>query len=358
MFFCLYAHHWDDPVQCNSNHSRLLGFFSTLPSIWRALQCIRRYADTKNIFPHLVNCGKYGATIMSYMTLSLYRINGSTTNLALFITFSIINSIYTSVWDLLMDFSLLQPDARYPFLRDILALKRRWPYYTIMAVDPMLRSTWIFYAIFTHNTQHSTFVSFLISLGEVTRRGMWALFRVENEHCANVAQYKASRDVPLPYHLEPEPLVEPLSSDPSPSPAQKRRPEVAATTAIDHGPSPPAPEAPRTPRAEEGGLRRRPLGRIDSMAAAVSGGTTSGAIRKIMAEAHKQDFEKRRRPRPEDVVKAAGDDDGDEGLMSDDAEDDDDDDSASVLNDERMEARNAEGLVRGDDDDDEEHHEA
>jgi xenotropic and polytropic retrovirus receptor 1 len=80
---------------CNSSNSRLLGFFSTLPPIWRALQCVRRYHDTKNVFPHLVNCGKYIMTILSYVTLSLYRIDSTHLNLALFITFSVVNGIYT-----------------------------------------------------------------------------------------------------------------------------------------------------------------------------------------------------------------------------------------------------------------------
>ena len=107
-----------------------------------------------------------------------------------------------------MDFSFLQPDSRHRFLRDILAIKKRWLYYVIMVIDPILRFAWIFYAIFTHDKQHNSIASFLIGFAEVTRRGMWALFRVENEHCSNVSQYKASRDVPLPYKLELEPLVE------------------------------------------------------------------------------------------------------------------------------------------------------
>ena len=94
VFFCLYAHNWTNPTQCNSNHSRLLGFFSAVPGIWRALQCLRRYYDTRNAFPHLVNCGKYMFTVLSYMTLSLYRIDESMTPKAIFITCSTINSIY------------------------------------------------------------------------------------------------------------------------------------------------------------------------------------------------------------------------------------------------------------------------
>lgn len=80
---------------CNSSHSRVLGFFNALPPIWRALQCIRRYYDTKNVFPHLVNCGKYMCTIITAVLLSLYRLNGSKPNLAVYITFACINACYT-----------------------------------------------------------------------------------------------------------------------------------------------------------------------------------------------------------------------------------------------------------------------
>jgi xenotropic and polytropic retrovirus receptor 1 len=62
LFFCLYARGWRDPPQCNSGHSRLLGFFSALPGVWRAAQCLRRYGDTRNWYPHIANMGKYGFT--------------------------------------------------------------------------------------------------------------------------------------------------------------------------------------------------------------------------------------------------------------------------------------------------------
>ncbi|KAI0122920.1 EXS family-domain-containing protein [Xylariales sp. AK1849] len=344
LFFCLYAHYWNNPTQCNSNHSRLLGFFSALPPIWRALQCIRRYLDTKNVFPHLVNCGKYSMTIMAAVTLSLYRIQGTNSNLALFATFSVVNSIYCSIWDLLMDFSLLQPDSSHRFLRDILAIKRRWVYYAIMIIDPILRFAWIFYAIFTYDKQHSTACSFLVGFAEVTRRGMWALFRVENEHCSNVAQYKASRDVPLPYRIEPEPLVERASEDDMSKSKQGR--DEATASAVDPGTAGSAARArdqaasisSAAPDAEESGLRRRRKSEIR---------TGGGTIRRIMAEAHKQDFQKKKRP-PE--TPKEDEQDGEEAFPSDE-EDDDDDDSGSML-DERMELRQAEGLVRGETSDD------
>ena len=108
----------------------------------------------------------------------------------------------SAVWDLFMDFSLLQAGAKQKLLREITAIRPVWIYYFIMTVDPILRFSWVFYAIFTHDTQHSTIVSFLVSLAEVVRRGLWTLIRVENEHCSNVSQHKAARDHPLPYNLE------------------------------------------------------------------------------------------------------------------------------------------------------------
>ncbi|KAK0383528.1 hypothetical protein NLU13_9439 [Sarocladium strictum] len=278
LFFCLYANHWENPVQCNSNHSRLLGFFTALPPIWRFLQCIRRYKDTRNVFPHLVNCGKYSMSITAAVMLSLYRINGTRTHLALFITFSTINAIYCSIWDIFMDFSLLQTQSRHRGLRDILALKQRWPYYAIMVVDPILRFSWIFYGIFTHNTQHSTVVSFFVSFMEVARRGMWALFRVENEHCANVSQYKASRDVPLPYRIEP--LMAQASANSSPT-LESQAGESSQAAGGEEGPS--ATSTALGPTTSNT-VRRREAAHIGR------------SFSKMLAEAHKQDFEKKRKP--------------------------------------------------------------
>ena len=86
------------------------------------MQCLRRYYDTRNAFPHLVNCGKYTFTILFYMSLSLYRIEKNHSLKALFITIATINSIYCceftlytlrscsrltliAIWDLAMDWS-------------------------------------------------------------------------------------------------------------------------------------------------------------------------------------------------------------------------------------------------------------
>jgi hypothetical protein len=213
LFFCLYANEWGNPPMCNSSHSRLLGFFTTLPGIWRALQCVRRYYDTRNVFPHLVNCGKYTATILYYVTLSIYRLNKTEQHRAIFITFAVVNSIYCSIWDVVMDWSLGDPTAKHKFLRKHLGYKKVWMYYLAMVLDPILRFNWVLLAVIPLQLQHSAVTSFVVAISEVCRRGMWTLFRVENEHCTNVGRFRASRDVPLPYDI-PSPELEARTSQP------------------------------------------------------------------------------------------------------------------------------------------------
>jgi xenotropic and polytropic retrovirus receptor 1 len=95
VFFCLYSINWDNPNSCRTSRSRLQGFFSALPGIWRIFQCLRRYYDTRNTFPHLANCGKYTFTILYNMALSMYRIDGNHTKLIVFIIFALCNTFYS-----------------------------------------------------------------------------------------------------------------------------------------------------------------------------------------------------------------------------------------------------------------------
>ncbi|KAF8851257.1 EXS-domain-containing protein [Acephala macrosclerotiorum] len=324
LFFCLYAHFWNNPTQCNSTHSRLLGFFTTLPGIWRALQCIRRYYDTRNIFPHLVNCGKYTFMILSYVTLSIYRIDQKRHNLAVFVLFSALNSIYTSIWDLLMDWSLLQPHANKKYLRSVRGFKNQHWYYAAMTLDTILRFNWIFYAIYTENTV----CSFLVSFSEVTRRGVWILFRVENEHCANVAHFKASRDVPLPYRLGSDSQEDFERAHGRPESAIQEGSESTAT-------SPEVARRTSTPAQLEAQESTDPLRRWSIW-----------TVMNVVLDAHTQDFEKKRRPerREEDSLWSSSRDDDGEGGTSDveDEDEQDEQDELELLRDRRRRGKEEE----------------
>ena len=183
---------------------------------------------------------------------------------------------------------LCNPYAEHPFLRDVLGYKHPWVYYIAMILDPILRFNWIFYAIYSNELQHSALLSFFVGFSEVCRRGMWTLFRVENEHCTNVGRFRASRDVPLPYEITPptppspeETSIQgPVEGQTAPSPAWYSATQVATTSNLEA----------QQPSAGSS-LRRR--GAVPHNTPIQRGIARVGTM---MGEAHAQDFERKRRP--------------------------------------------------------------
>ncbi|PKX97195.1 EXS domain-containing protein [Aspergillus novofumigatus IBT 16806] len=208
--------------------------------------------------------------VLYYATLSMYRIERMTRFQAPFVTFALLNAVYTSVWDLIMDWSLGNPYAKHPLLREVLAFRKVWVYYAAMVADVIIRFNWIYYAIFARDMQHSALLSFMVALSEIFRRGVWTIFRVENEHCTNVLLFRASRDVPLPYEVaSPEVEVDRPGEDVQLQDQHATTP-LSAPADIEQG-------TPITP-----GLTTRPRG--------------LSHVGSLMAAAHAQDFERRKRP--------------------------------------------------------------
>ena len=228
VFFCLYIKSGKVPSQCDAQHSRMLGFLTALPAICRAFQCLRRYYDSRKLFPHLANSAKYTTTVLYQVMLSLYRIDEAPKLRALFIVIALFNSFYCCFWDVAIDFSLGNMYAQNPGLRDRLGYRRPWVYYVAITSDVILRQQWILFAIFTHNLQYSATISFFVGLAEVLRRGMWSLIRVENEHCNNVGKFRAYRDIPLPYSIPGEsPESDYVRKDPWRADAETKLPSTS-----------------------------------------------------------------------------------------------------------------------------------
>lgn len=231
------------------------------------------------------------------------------------------------------------PSAKNKFLRHKLAYKQVWWYYAAMVIDPILRFNWIFYVIYAKDLQHSSVVAFFIGFSEVLRRGLWTLFRVENEHCNNVGRFRASRDVPLPYEIEHESsqdLLDKTSGDEDRRPTQtteggeqvpasdgvqtsqqlpserlSRDGTRASATDIEQGNGPPSVASLRRRRPS---LTNSPIARALRQA-----GNT-------MRSAHAQDYERKRKPELGNAaVDAAADDEDDDDDDEDGSSDSDDD---------------------------------
>ena len=211
MFACIYS--TNEQGLCGSSHSKSMGILSSIPSYWRLLQCIRRFLDSGDWFPHLINAIKYSFGVGYQLTLCAYRLApNDESRRTYFIIVSTMNSVLTSIWDLIIDWSLFQPSYRNLFLRDELYLagKRSWEdgsyepkrkalYYAAMVWDVLIRFQWVVYAVAPQTIQQSAKTSFILALTELLRRFVWVIFRIENEHVANVHLFRVTGDSPLPY---------------------------------------------------------------------------------------------------------------------------------------------------------------
>lgn len=128
----------------------------------------------------------------------------------------------------------------------------------------------------------------MIALSEITRRGIWTLFRVENEHCTNVGRFRASRDVPLPYEI---------STPPSPIGEDEGDISTAQTTSY----------SPESARRRSGTLESGRPTTQDSPS--LRNRVTNMNFTDILANAHWKDFEKKRKPGGGDSQAAKDDED-------------------------------------------------
>lgn len=208
---------------CSSSNLVSMGVLSCIPSYWRLMQCIRRYLDSGDWFPHALNALKYSFGVAYNASLSAYRISRHAPDKkTAFIIIATINSTCTSIWDILLDWSLLQPNSdvnpnpNFLLRKDLyFAGKRKdWQkgsysksgklfYYIVMILDVVIRFQWIIYVITPDSIQQSAVTSFILATTEVIRRFNWILLRVENEHVANVQLLRVINDSPLPYPIDP-----------------------------------------------------------------------------------------------------------------------------------------------------------
>ena len=181
-----------------------------IPPLIRFGQCIRRYVDTWDVFPHLYNSGKYLCgcfVIISSLFTHLYP--NATWTLVFDITTHIINSYSTIWWDLNMDFGFFENGFKKRkntprFLRERMVLNEsfHWLYYFAIVEDVVLRLVWIikilvFRLLKVRGKVYSEGVVAVFNVLEIFRRAVWNFLRLENEHLNNVGQFRVMRNISL-----------------------------------------------------------------------------------------------------------------------------------------------------------------
>uniref|UniRef100_A0A1B6GBR3 SPX domain-containing protein n=1 Tax=Cuerna arida TaxID=1464854 RepID=A0A1B6GBR3_9HEMI len=175
-----------------------------IPAWIRFAQCLRRYYDSREAFPHLVNAGKYSTTFfVAFFTLQRtltkdeYETEWDNPYLYWWLMASAVNSVYAYTWDIKMDWGLLDKRAgENTFLREEIVYTSTSFYYFAIVEDLVLRFSWIIsFALVQAELCSNDLVTSVTAILEVFRRFVWNFFRLENEHLNNCGKFRAVRDI-------------------------------------------------------------------------------------------------------------------------------------------------------------------
>ncbi|PNF32048.1 hypothetical protein B7P43_G05733 [Cryptotermes secundus] len=190
--------------ECVENDWVIRPIVNCLPAWFRFAQCLRRYRDTKEAFPHLVNAGKYSSTFLVVLFGTLRSLHDDEYEdaldnpyLYLWVFASVVSSCYAYTWDIKMDWGLFDKSAgENKFLREETVYSSTSFYYFAIVEDLVLRFAWAYSYILTEADYISgDLMTSIISPLEVFRRFVWNFFRLENEHINNCGKFRAVRDI-------------------------------------------------------------------------------------------------------------------------------------------------------------------
>ena len=188
----------------------IVPLLSAAPLWFRFAQCIRRYYDTHDRFPHLANAMKYA---LSHSVVLVGILHTSYTdgdqpltidNKEYWIICLLASTIYNFAWDVYMDWGLGK--SQYHGLRERMIYDNSTIYYCAILIDLFMRFSWTLtllphtqlYIIDDQTTklQITTVYDWLIiiqpilAFAELIRRSMWSCIRIEYEYIVQSDQLK------------------------------------------------------------------------------------------------------------------------------------------------------------------------
>jgi len=188
--------------ECGFGGWWLVALVSSLPAWFRFAQCIRRYRDTKEAFPHLVNAGKYSSTLFTVVFSSLNSAYGTAGSkhpfFYVWLLSAVVSSIYGYIWDIKMDWGFFTDNAGdNKFLREEIVYSSKNYYYFAIVEDFFIRFSWVYILLLQEfgSPIPMEIVVTIFSCLEVIRRFIWNFFRLENEHLNNCGKFRAVRDI-------------------------------------------------------------------------------------------------------------------------------------------------------------------
>ncbi|XP_016978124.1 xenotropic and polytropic retrovirus receptor 1 [Drosophila rhopaloa] len=175
-----------------------------IPAWIRFCQSLRRFRDSgSKSTDYLINAFKYFLTPMEVLfstvqmeTMDKYSNIFENPWTWAYIMICIYSSIYSLLWDFLMDFGLFKVwKGENIFLRDNLVYPKGF-YYLVIVENTLLRFAWTLEIVLVYQELLAPYNGkSIVCFSEIVRRFFWNFLRLENEHLYNCGQFRATRDI-------------------------------------------------------------------------------------------------------------------------------------------------------------------
>ena len=199
---------------CNEQLAPFYTILAATPYWIRFAQCLRKFHDRKKskkrCHKAMLNALKYLIAMMFVATLSLSelrpknslfydRVFEAVSMLLAFAAF-----LFWFLWDICVDWKLfkndkldLMLDSSSRLFRNNLTFRKTWFYYTVICVDFVLLALFWTAQVLSRRYQSYRFEFFMtfVTIGEVVRRFLWNLIRLESENVFNPAKLPVTTNV-------------------------------------------------------------------------------------------------------------------------------------------------------------------
>ena len=192
---------------CDSTKSIGLPFLNYIPYHCRLMQCLRKYYDTRNRM-HLINATKYATNCLVIILAFVDKLTNTdhaswTIMRTIWLIVNIPCTCLKLYWDLRIDMGLLEfKNVKYKGLRSKLLFHPIY-YYMAMIGNIVLRWMWlpfVFIKSFVKIELNTLeWMLYMFVTFELLRRFIWNIFRIEHENIANIENYRATKEIPLPF---------------------------------------------------------------------------------------------------------------------------------------------------------------
>ena len=167
---------------------------SAYPQFVKFSQQANRLYYTRICWPYLGNLIKYFIRFINTTLGFFYERDGGKVRFYFRIFVGAFSSTYNILWDIYIDWGCFRKNNKNFLLREKITFPRV-VYYFAICYDIIIRGAWTWYFIPLRSSLLEWKGLFKDTL-EISRRGLWALLRVENENLSNPEYYRSFLIIP------------------------------------------------------------------------------------------------------------------------------------------------------------------